>query len=253
MSKTVTFRRFHRINMDCLRSDLSNCSFVKAPGNAASVLYEQYTNDLKELLDKHTPEVSRTFIKGPAKWRSVLYLLSKAVRRQFELIWRKDKTPENRARLWKQITRCNSLVNRDKSTYYRSLVKENAQDSKKLWQVLRSALHSECESVLPSHQSKECLANRFVTCFSDKITKIRDSFSSSDSFSLSLPTDLPSFHSFREVSDDEIHKVIMKSPTKSCLLDPWPTFWSSNVLTYLYHQSPNWPIVPCLKVLSLLI
>ena len=91
MSKTVTFRRFHRINMDCLRSDLSNCSFVKAPGNAASVLYEQYTNDLKELLDKHTPEVSRTFIKGPAKWRSVLYLLSKAVRRQFECIWRKDK------------------------------------------------------------------------------------------------------------------------------------------------------------------
>ena len=54
-SKTFTFRMFHRINMDCLRSDLENCSFVKCPGNTASVLYEQYTKDLKELLDKHAP------------------------------------------------------------------------------------------------------------------------------------------------------------------------------------------------------
>ena len=98
------------------------------------------------------------------------------------------------------------------------------QDSKKLWQVIRTVLHSDRESVLPSHQSKECLANRFVTYFSEKITKIRDSFSSTNSFSLPAPSDVPSFDSFNEVSDEEIQKAIMKSPTKSCLLDPWPTF-----------------------------
>ena len=81
--------------MDCFRSDLPNCSFVKCPGNTASILYEQYTKDLKDLLDKHAPEVSRTFIKGPAKWLSESYLLAKAVRRQFERIWRKDKSPQN--------------------------------------------------------------------------------------------------------------------------------------------------------------
>ena len=80
------------------------------------------------------------------------------------------------------------------------------------------------ESVLPSPQSKECLANRFVTYFSDKIIKIRDSFSSTDSFRLPAPSDLPSFDSFKTVSEEEIQKTIMKSPTKSCLLDPWPTF-----------------------------
>ena len=36
-SKTVTFRRFHRINMDCFRSELANCLFVKWPGNTASI------------------------------------------------------------------------------------------------------------------------------------------------------------------------------------------------------------------------
>ena len=53
-SKNVTFRRFHKIKMDSLKSDLANCSFVKCPGNTAGVLYEQYTNDLIDLLDKHT-------------------------------------------------------------------------------------------------------------------------------------------------------------------------------------------------------
>ena len=125
--------------------------------------------------------MSSTFFQSPAKWLSDSYLLAKAVRRQFERTWRKDKSPQNQARLRKQIARSNSLVNKDKSNYYRNLVNENAQDSKKLWQVLRSALHSDPESILPSHQSKEYLADHFVTYFSDKITKIRDSFSSTDS------------------------------------------------------------------------
>ena len=139
-SKTVTFHRFHKIKMDSFRSYLANCSFIKCPGYIASVPYEQYTNDLSDLLDKHTPEVSRTFIKGPAKWLSDSYLLSKAVRHQFQRTWRKDKSPQSVARLRKQIARCNSLVNKDKSNYYRNLVNENAQDSKKLWQLLCSAL-----------------------------------------------------------------------------------------------------------------
>ena len=68
------------------------------------------------------------------------------------------------------------------------------------------------------------LADRFVTFFSDKIDKIRNSFSSSDSFTLPPPPDVPNFSCFKQVSQEEIRKIIMKSPTKSCLLDPWPTF-----------------------------
>ena len=102
-----------------------------------------------------------------------------------------------------------------------------------MWQVLCSALHSDRESILPSHQSKQCLANHFVTNFTENITKIRDSFSSTDSFSLPAPSGLPSFDSFKKVSDEEIKKAIMKSPTKSCLLDLWPTFLVKECLDIL--------------------
>ena len=110
--------------MDSLKSDLAYCSLDKCPGNTASVLYEQCTNYLNDLLDKHAPKVSCTFIKGLAKWLSDFNLLAKAVRRQFKCIWHKDKSPQNRARLRNQIAHCNSLVNKDKSNYYRNLVSE---------------------------------------------------------------------------------------------------------------------------------
>ena len=210
--------------MQSLMCDLANCSFVASPGSTVSALYEQYIRDLSALLDKHAPTVTRTFTKGAAGWLSDTYLQAKGVRRQFERFWRKDKSPLNRARLRKQIARCNTLITRDKSNYYRNLISDNAHDSKKLWQVLHSVLHSVPDKVLPSHASHIGLANRFVTFFSNKISKIRDSFTNTDSFTLPAPLDVPKFDLFKSVSEDEVQKVITKSPTKSCLLDPWPIF-----------------------------
>ena len=210
--------------MDSFRKDLGNSAFVKCPGDTVSGLCEQYLDDLSKLLDKHASLVTRTFTKQATSWLSDTYRLAKTIRRQLERIWHKDKSAYNRARLRRQIARCNSLVNKDKANYFRNLVRENANDSKKLWQVLRSALHSSPEAILPSHESKKGLADRFVTFFSDKIAKIRNSFSSSDSLTLPPPPDVPNFSCFKQVSQEEIRKIIMKSTTKSCLLDPWPTF-----------------------------
>ena len=223
-SNTVTFRRYHKINMQSLMCDLANCSFA---------LYEQYIRDSSGLLDKHASTVTRTFTKGAAGYLSDTYLQAKAVRRQFERFWRKNKSPLNRARLCKQIARCNTLITRDKSNYYRNLISDNAHDSKKLWQVLRSVFHSVPDKVLPSHTSHIGLANRFATFFSDKISKIRDSFTNTDSFTLPAPSDVPKFDLFKSVSEDEVQKVITKSPTKSCMLDPWPTFLLKECLDIL--------------------
>ena len=232
-SNTVTFRRYHKINMQSLLCDLANCSFDASPGSTVSALYEQYIRDLSGLLDKHAPTVTRTFTKGAAGWLSDTYLQAKTVKRQFERFWRKDKSLLNRARLRKQIAKCNTLITRDKSYYYRNLISDNAHDSKKLWHVLRSVLHSVPDKVLPSHATHIGLANRFVTFFSDKISKIRDSFTNTDSFTLPAPSDVPKFDLLKSVSEDEVWKVITKSPTKSCLLDPWPTFLVKGCLDIL--------------------
>ena len=193
-------------------------------GDTAEKLYDQYTNDLSNLLDKHAPEINRCLAKELAKWLSDTYKNVKSIRQQVERIWRKKKIPLNRARLRKQIARCNSLANKDKDAYYRALVNKNGDDPKKLWQVLRSTLHPIPDKVLPSNSSHKKLADQFAAFFTNKIAKIQESFSSSSSFSLPSLVNPPGLVKFDDVSPDDIAKVIKNSPTKSCLLDPWPTF-----------------------------
>ena len=77
------------------------------------------------------------------------------------------------------------------------------------------------------------LAEQFAAFFTNKIAKIRESLSSSSSFSLPSPVNLPGLVKFDDVSPDDIAKVIKNSPTKSCLLDPWPTFLVKDCLDIL--------------------
>ena len=99
------------------RSDLKNTSFVKSPANAIADLYEQYIHDLVDVLDKHSPLISRLKKKDSADWVSDSYRQAKSLRRHFERTWRRTKNSLNRSRLHRQIARCNSLVNKDKSDY----------------------------------------------------------------------------------------------------------------------------------------
>ena len=92
-SNTVTFRRYHKINMQSLMCNLANCSFVASPSSTVRALYEEYIRYLSGLLDKHAPTVTRTFTKGAAGWLPDAYLQAKAVRHQFQRFWQKDKSP----------------------------------------------------------------------------------------------------------------------------------------------------------------
>ena len=49
--------------MSDFRSDLKNTSFVKSPVDAVVDLYEQYVYDLGNVLDRHTPLISRLIKK----------------------------------------------------------------------------------------------------------------------------------------------------------------------------------------------
>ena len=107
------------------------------------------------------------------------------------------------------------------------------QDPKKLWQSLRKVLHRTSETVLPAHSSEKNLADTFASFFTNKISKIRDTFSASGSFNDTPDYVPPAFNTFKPVTEDEVRKCINGSPTKSCLLDPIPTFLLRDCLDIL--------------------
>ena len=135
----------------------------------------------------------------------------------------KHKSELNRSRLCRQIACCNRLANKDQGSCYTNLITANSGGPKKLWQSLRKVLHRTSETVLPAHSSDKSLADMIASFFSNKISKIRDTFPTSGSFNDALDSVPPAFNAFMPVTEDEVHKCISESPTKSCSLDTIPT------------------------------
>ena len=95
----------------------------------------------------------------------------------------------------------------------------------KLWRVLGDVLHRIPAKILPSINPPKLLADRFVEFFTEKIEKIHSIFSTSLNFRHITPdSPPPTFASFSAVTEEQVTKIIQDSPTKSCSLDPWPTF-----------------------------
>ena len=95
---------------------------------------------------------------------------------------------------------------------------------KKLWQALNRKLSLSNATVLPSFDDAKSLANRFGSFFIDKIIKIRDTFKHTPSKSLHPDKEPPTFSSFQGVTESEVLKFIKEIPSKTCSLDPCPTY-----------------------------
>ena len=213
IKKMVSYRRYHRTDIDQFRNDLSSIPFVRSPEENAAELYDQYVVGVTQVLDKHAPIISGMVKWQSDEWLSDSHRMACSLRRQFEQIWRKHKTQLNRSRLRKQIVWCNRLANKDKGSYYTNLITANSKDPKKLCQSLRKVLHRTSETVLPAHRSEKTLVDMFTSFFTNKISKIRDTFSTSGSFN-DTPDSVPSaFNTFKLVTEDEVSKCINESPT----------------------------------------
>ena len=140
-----------------------------------------------------------------------------------------------------------------KKDYYNNLIAESSTDSKNLSNIVKDILHQRSEMKLPEHASPEELANRFAVFFTDKVCKIRDELPDLSRHKLNLPTPALtcSLNVFSAVTESEVRKIIAKSPTKSCSLDPAPTWMVKDsvdeliptvtILVNLSLQSANMP------------
>ncbi len=223
-SRTITYRKYNKIDSDALQSDLLESDLIQHPSDNIDQLYDQYHDTLSSLLDKHAPIKSKTFSKSKPKWIDDSFLNAKRQKRQYERSWRRNKTPLNRSKLRKQINYCNRHLEKSKSNFYSGLIKQNEGNPKKLWNELNKILHRTPVSALPDHVSEKSLANTFSDFFITKISKIRDLFTGVSPSAVSPDKPPKSLEDFNLVSEPDVWKFILESPTKSCQLDPWPTF-----------------------------
>ena len=223
-ARYVNFRQYKKIDREQMSHDLQNIAFVASPSDNVSDLYDQYVDGLSSLLDIHAPIKFKRLIKPVPTWITQQYREAKRLRRQFERTWRKYPTIINRSKLRRQISKCNAIINKAKGDFYSEVINDNSDDPKKLWRELNNVLHRKSRTALPEGKDDNSLANLFGSFFAEKISQIHKSFAHQPCHSVSPDTSPSHFRNFKSATEEEIRKVLLSSPTKSCTLDPWPTF-----------------------------
>jgi hypothetical protein len=117
------------------------------------------------------------------------------------------------------------LIKKAKTDFYNKKFEE-CTDQKELFKILGSLTKNNSLTQLPVHDSLPNLLSEFNTFFKTKIEKIRESLN--DYKTRPLTTHIGkrpsvSFSEFKLLSTDEIKKLVMAAPCKSCNLDPIPT------------------------------
>jgi hypothetical protein len=224
--KTVVFRNIRSIDTDAFQDDIRRSELIANPARNAADFAKQYHDTLAVILDRHAPLKQKKVSPKPVNpWMTPEILGAKRHRRYLERIWRKNPTALNRSRFTRQTHLCNRIMSKAKSAYFSDLIRDNSTDQRTLWGVFDKILHRRPAKFLPEFTSLSDLAKTFGSYFVDKISLIRSSFADVPSSETCLPArpESAKLLSFSPVSEDEIRKLILTSPTKSCDLDPIPT------------------------------
>ena len=103
-----------------------------------------------------------------------------------------------------------------------------------MFQTVKTLLNQNAQ-ILPSSETTNDLCAKFASFFNDKVQKIRDSLDENDQCAdtQSRSVDILENHvnhvnhvlrDFNQVSENDVHKLISDSATKSCTLDVMPTW-----------------------------
>ena len=192
-----------------------------------------YNNTLTEILDKHAPKKEKTVsFRMQVPWFNDTLHQVKRERRKVERKWRRSRLASDYHTFKEVKNRYNLQLFKYQCTFYCDKITECGTDSKALFQIMNSILHGKTSPKLPEHENGEELANRFANFFQNKILTIRENFQSGQS---AVTDDNPvvcssTWVEFHKVDQRELSRLVSKSPSKSCILDPIPT-WMVKILT----------------------
>ena len=152
----------------------------------------------------------------------------------------------------KECKMYNKLLQESKCKYYRN--EFSACNDKQLFRMVNKLCSVNSSPILPTHKSSKDLGNLFGKFFHEKVEKIMTKLNSiiTPPITVSIiPSCKSSLTVFDPVTDDAVREVIMESATKSCRLDPIPTWMLKEsldvllpVISKLINKSLSAGIVP---------
>jgi hypothetical protein len=224
--KTISFRPWKKVDIAQFKEDIkSNLSIP--PGATAAVVVQIFNSILQELADNHAPLQQKDIVVRPqTPWYTGKIKEGKILKRQYERQWKKSGLEVHKQMFASQRNRVTNLIKESKGKHFTQLITD-AKDQGKLFDITNKLLHKSKCTKLPSSSSNCELAEKFSDFFHKKIAAIRldiEQRQQSLDFQELLPKCSQHLSSFTPATEDDILQLIKNSPTKSCQLDPIPTW-----------------------------
>ena len=240
----ITYRKLKSIDKAEFQEDIIKSVLYASPETSLDALVDQYDNVLQNLLENHAPLKQCTVtIRPDAKWYNDDIREAKKKRRQAERKWRSTHLEIHKQLYAEQCDIVIDMIKQAKRQYYNSAIKESVSDQKSLFKVVDKLLHRKNDGKIPEHDTLDSLVNKFVNFFDDKIKKIRadlvhqdQQMSTSDYSIQPMPknsTSVSTLTTFEKVTEEQIKKIIVKAASKTCRLDPVPTWLTKQCLDAL--------------------
>ena len=252
VKKTITYRKLKDINTHEFKSDIVQSDLVNGPKQDIDSLVEQYNTILSNLLDKHAPRITKQVSeRKKTPWFKEEFQTAKAKRRKAERQWIKNQSVINLEIIRAERKAVNNAVKRAKRNYFQQEIETHHTNPKQLYKIINILLKKK-ESLLPEGEDKD-LVEKFISFFSNKIKKITDTFTPVTNRDYVTHNILPAgeLKSFSSISAEDLSKQIRTGNSKSCHLDPIPTWLVKECLdvlvstiTKIVNTSPSSCVMP---------
>ena len=143
--------------------------------------------------------------------------------RRHERKYRRTRLPSDRL-TWVQFVRYMHRKYREKGTYLEDRISSHAKGPKRLWTTFNALLGRRRGSAGHSLEESSFTADDFLASYTAKILGVRRATENAPA--PHHPTTDCCLPTVNEVTTEEVRRLIITSPPKSCELDPAPTFFT---------------------------
>ena len=233
--KLIKYRKTRSIVIDDFREDIRR-GLEKVDHENSTIIdhVEHFHNILRTTLDKHAPICEKKItIRPDSRWFTDNIRDLKKKRRHAEKVWRASKLDADREKYVQLRRDTNNAIVEAKRGYIRSNIIKHDGNSKEIFKIVHGLIRDEQDVRLPSRTEdlgSRAIANEFGHYFTDKIETIRNGLDQCNTThmepesALQITPESLTLSNFHPTSVEEVAHVIMKSPSKSCELDPIPTW-----------------------------
>ena len=232
IQRKIRYRKYRGINIKDLIEDLQSSQRLSNCEGSVDELVEAYNKGVQSIRNDHVPSYSKIITLRPeTPWYSDKLRSAKKIRRKAERTWRRTSLMVH-FEIYRHLCRTmNTLLFEEKKCFYSTKIEECGKDQKKLFKLTKNLMGSNSNVNLPHFTSAELLADKFSNYFMRKATIIRNKIISDTPNStgdIYMDADIMfngnMLEMFRPTSEVEVKEIIIKSPNKSCDLDPLPTW-----------------------------